>query len=99
MNRWTVTFLDLANNVPRISLNATSSTTKKATLAPVAGAIVDVIPDVQTLREASAPCCVGGNFSLSFDGVFVLGVDLNNAEHATSEYVQEALEDAIDQGE
>lgn len=40
---------------------------------------------VETLQEASAICCIGGNFSLSFDGFDVFDVDLeNDANAATS---------------
>lgn len=65
----------------------------------MAGAVGEASSGVETLREASAPCCVRGNFFLSFDNVFVLDVDMSNEEHTTSEYFEEALKEAMDQGE
>lgn len=96
--RWTITFLDLAGNVPQVSINATGSATEQYHLAPIAGAIGAVTTQVEAVREASAACCVGGNFSLSFDGLVTADVDLVDIEGASSDYLMEILGDVIDEG-
>lgn len=97
-----VTFLDLASNVPEISLNTTNSSedSGQAYLTTVDGGFGIVSFGVDTIQEASAHCCIGGTFSLSFDGELVdVTVDLENTnDTARSDYLREGLEDAIDPG-
>lgn len=59
------------------------------------GGVVSV--GVETLQEASAICCIGGNFSLTFDGFDVFDVDLENDANAstTAASLVEALGDVI----
>lgn len=78
--------------MPRIS------TTEQSNVAPVAGAIGALTYGVHLLRGASAPCCVGGNFSLNFDGAVALVLDLDNSNNTSAVHVQDALRAVIDQG-
>lgn len=98
LGRWTITFLDLASNVPQVSANSTGSETEESRLAPTAGAVGVVAAGVETVREASTTCCIGGNFSLSFNGLVTVDVDLADVERASSDYLVEILEDVIDEG-
>lgn len=97
LNRWAVTFLDLATNVPKLSVNATSLGEEIA-LVHVAGAVGVVSLGAQTIREASARCCIGGNFSLTFDGVFVSDIDLDDNVTTRGYNMSETLEDVISPG-
>lgn len=103
--RWTVTFLDLAANVPKLSINATTlgddyySGQVEFSLTTVDGGVGVVSLGVETVQEASAPCCVGGNFSLAFDGAFALDVDLeSDADTSSAAYLAEGLGDVINEG-
>lgn len=96
VNRWTVTFLDLAANVPKLSIEAATASTP---LAMVDGGVGVVSFGVETVQEASALCCIGGDFSLAFDGIDALDIDLESIPDMTSAvYVAEGLGSAIDQG-
>lgn len=103
--RWSVTFLDLAANTPKISANITTSedesnSEQENTLMVVDGGVGVVSSGTETVQEASTLCCIGGNFSLTFDGTFVLDVDLESGANASSaEYVTGGLGDAIGDGE
>lgn len=95
--RWAITFLDLAANVPKLSVNATSWGIETS-LVHVAGAVGEVSLGTETIREASARCCIEGNFSLTFDGVFVSDVDLDDNGTTRGDNLIEMLEDAITPG-
>lgn len=103
--RWSVTFLDLAANVPKIYANITaledeSDDAQEDAFAVVDGGVGVVSTGAGTVREASAPCCIGGNFSLTFGGTFALDVDLESGDSASrGELFTERLEDAIREGE
>lgn len=98
-----VTFLDLASNVPKISINTTNASedSGQAYLTTVDGGVGTVTVGVDTIREASGQCCIGGNFSLSFDGELVaVTVDIDDSNGTVrSDYLREGIEDAIDPGE
>lgn len=98
-----VTFLDLASNVPKISINTTNASedSGQSYLTTVDGGVGTVTVGVDTIREASGQCCIGGNFSLSFDGeVVAVAVDLEDSNGtARSDNLREGIEDAIDPGE
>lgn len=68
-------------------------------LATVDGGIGVVTLGGETLREASAPCCIEGHFSLSFDGMFALDVDLDDNQTSSAENLEEGLKGLIDEGE
>lgn len=55
--------------------------------------VVDV--GVETLREASAPCCIEGNFSLSFDDHHVADIELGDNATTNSKLLEEALKSTI----
>ncbi len=96
LNRWTVTFLDLAANVPKLSIEAATASTP---LAIVDGGVGVVSFGVETVQKASALCCIGGEFSLAFNGNDALDIDLESIPDMTSAiYVAEGLGSAIDQG-
>lgn len=105
-NRWSVTFLDLAANVPKLSINATalgnnsySSGEETYSLTTVDGGVGVISQGVETVQEAPALCCVGGNFSLAFDGTFALDVDLeSDDDRSSSAYLEEELGDVINEG-
>lgn len=98
-NRWTVTFLDLAANLPKLSTNGTllEDSGQDYSLATVDGGIGVVAFGVYTVREASAPCCIEGNFSLHFNGVHALDVDLDGNVTARSDGLRAGIEDAIEE--
>lgn len=106
LDRWSVTFLDLAANVPKLSTNATalgnnsySSEEEEYSLKTVDGGVGVIFQGVETVQEASALCCVGGNFSLDFDGTFALDVDLDSdADTASAAHLAEGLGDVINEG-
>lgn len=98
MVRWAVTFLDLATNLPKLSANATSLG-EESSLTHIAGAVGVVSLGAQTVREASAQCCIGGNFSLTFDSVLVSDIDLDDNGTTRGNDLSEALEDMIAPGE
>lgn len=65
----------------------------------VDGGVGVISQGVETVQEASALCCVGGNFSLSFDGTFALDVDLeSDADASSAAYLAEGLGDVISEG-
>lgn len=97
MNRWAVTFLDLAGNLPKLSINATSMG-EESSLVNVPGAVGVVSLGAQTIREASARCCIGGNFSLTFDSVFVSDINLDDNGTRHGDDLHEALEDVVTPG-
>ena len=96
MSRWTVTFLELAANVPKLSIEASTTSTP---LTMIDGAVGVVSFGVETVQEVSALCCIGGDFSLTFDGVDALDIDLESDTDMTSAaYVAEGLGSAIPEG-
>lgn len=103
--RWTVTFLELAANVPKLSIAATAFDGNSAigqeenSLAMVNGGVGVVSVGAETEQEASADCCVGGDFSLTFDGTFALDIDLeSDANTLSASYMAEGLRDVINAG-
>lgn len=51
------------------------------------------------MQEASSPCCIGGNFSLSFDGTFGLNIDLeSDDDRSSAAYLEGGLGDIINEG-
>lgn len=92
-----MTFLDLAGNVPQLSTNITA-TRQRSRVSPVAGAIGVVQYGVEHSRQVSGSCCVGGNFSLTFDGSVAVDVNLEDDGSRNAEYLREKLEYVINQG-
>lgn len=80
--------------MPKLSINATSMG-EESSLINVPGAVGVVSLGAQTFREASARCCIGGNFSLTFDSVFVSDIDLDDNGTRRGDDLSEALEDVI----
>lgn len=103
--RWTVTFLELAANVPELSIDATAFEGNTAvdqeenSLTMVDGGVGVVSVGAETVQEASALCCVGGDFSVAFDGAFALDIDLeSDADTLSASYMAEGLRDVINEG-
>lgn len=97
--------MELAANVPKLSIDATTVDGDSATgqaassLAMVDGGIGVVSAGAETVQEASADCCIGGDFSLTFDGTFALGFDLESDTDALSgPHIAEGLRDVINEG-
>lgn len=83
--------------MPKLSVNATLWG-EESSLENVVGAVGVVSLGVETVREASARCCIGGNFSLTFDGMFVSDIDLDDNATARGDQLSKMLEDAISPG-
>lgn len=83
--------------MPKFSVNTTSLGMENS-LVHVAGAVGEVSLGAATIREASARCCIEGNFSLTFDGVFVSDVDLEDNGTTRGDNLIEMLEDVITPG-
>lgn len=96
--------MELAANVPKLSIDATafegnSAVDEEYSLTLVDGGVGIVSVGAETLQEASATCCIGGNFSLAFDGTLALDVDLeSDAETLSASYMVEGLRDVISEG-
>lgn len=67
-------------------------------LSLVGGGVGVVDVGVETLQEASAPCCIEGNFSLFFDGHHVADIELGNSATTNSKLLEEVLKSVIVEG-
>lgn len=99
-NRWAVTFLDLAANVPKLSIKTTTleGSGQDNSLTTVHGRIGVVAVGVEIIRGASAACCIQGNFSLAFNGITAIDIDLDDNGTKSSDFLREGLQDVINQG-
>lgn len=65
----------------------------------VDGGVGVVSVGAETVQEASADCCIGGGFSLTFDSILALDVDLeNDAATLSASYMAEGLRGVINEG-
>lgn len=79
-------------------MTALGETVSYDSLSLVGGGVGIVDVGVETLQEVSAPCCIEGNFSLSFDGHHVADIELGDKATTNSKLLEKVLKSVIVEG-